>query len=60
MKQPFFGPNAKPFLIQLVFMLLLVIFVAPHLKRWIGDGLCGGLNWCLSEQVSRQSGPTHP
>jgi hypothetical protein len=57
-KQPFFGPNAKPFFIQMAFVLLLAIFVAPHLKRWIGDGLCAGFNFCSSEQLAHQNAST--
>ena len=57
-KQLFFSANAKPFFIQMAFVLILVIFAAPYLRHWIGEGLCSGFNFCSSEQAERRSEST--
>lgn len=55
MREPFFGRNARPFIIQFVAILALTLFAGPHIRYWIGEGLCSGLGFCSTAQQQRAS-----
>lgn len=63
-REPFFGKNAKPFAIQYVVVILMVILVAPIIKPYIGavtkplvqsvlDTFCS-IGLCTPEAAQRQ------
>lgn len=59
-KQPFFGSNAKPFFIQMAFVLFCIAFLAEPIRYWIGEALCSGAGFCSTEQQQRPSGSVRP
>lgn len=68
-KQPFFSSNAKPFFMQLAFVLIVVIigvpFIKPLLKPYTDNAVEGVFNatcsigLCTQEAAERLSAPTH-
>jgi len=53
-KRPFFGANAKPFFIQMAFVIFCVVVLAKPARYWIGEALCSGIDFCSTEQQQRQ------
>lgn len=69
-REPFFGQNAKPWLIQLAVGLVLIIVVVPFIKPYIGhvtdpivmsafDSICSTTGWCTQEAAARSLASEH-
>lgn len=70
-REPFFGPNAKPFLIQLVFLIFCIIVAVPIINSFsrpyitamvegTSDFICSTTGWCTPEAAGRLNVPVHP
>lgn len=64
-REPIFGPNAKPWLIQFAILILCIVFVVPWLKNWFDaparyvvyaatDSVCSTTGWCTPEAAARR------
>lgn len=49
-RQPFFGPNAKPFFIQLAVMIIVAATIAPFAGKFVAGLGCTYLGFCSTEQ----------
>lgn len=59
-REPFFGSNAKPFLIQMAFVVFCIIFLVPFLTGLyrpyvtaIVDAACDATGLCISEAAEQ-------
>lgn len=57
--EPFFGPNARPFIIQLVVALLVMFTIGPVVGYAIADLGCQYLYLCSPEAEARLHGSAH-
>lgn len=63
-REPFFGRNAKPWAIQMAFLIFFLVVLAGPLRGWLDrhmrpwfnagfDGICTTTGWCTPEAAER-------
>lgn len=69
-REPFFGQNAKPWIIQFAFVIFCIIVVVPwiggymdeYAKPWFNagfDAICSTTGWCTPEAADRLNVQSH-